>query len=78
MVYATLTWQEPIDLSDVKRALEIERELGSQRPLDGQPTRKAEGTLDEELILEGPRDLEPVGDLQSRLGPHGRCQPGGA
>jgi hypothetical protein len=72
MVHATLSWHEPINLSDVKRALEIETELGRQRPLDSPPAGNGKGALDGELILGEPRDLEPAHDLSHGLGPEGR------
>lgn len=71
----TLLWHEPIDSSDLKRALEIERELGRQRPIDSEPVRDGERVLDRDLILEGPRNLNPVGDLRYQPGSEGRRRP---
>jgi hypothetical protein len=55
-----LAWHKPVDVSEVKHALEIERELGRERVLDG------ERALDGELILEESRGLEPAADLRHR------------
>jgi hypothetical protein len=52
-----LAWHKPVDVSEVKHALEIERELGRERVLDG------ERALDGELILEESKALEPARDL---------------
>jgi hypothetical protein len=49
-----LAWHKPVDVSEVKHALEIEGELGRERALDG------------ELILEESRGLEPAADLRHR------------
>jgi hypothetical protein len=55
-----LAWHKPVDMSEVKHALAIERELGRERALDG------ERVLDGELILEESRSLEPASDLGHR------------
>lgn len=58
-----LAWHKPVDVSEVKHALEIERELGRERALDG------------ELILEESRALEPAGDLRHRSQSDDHLQP---
>jgi hypothetical protein len=60
VVIDILAWDNPVNVSEVNHALEIERELGRERALDG------ERVLDDELILEESRALVPVGDLKDR------------
>jgi hypothetical protein len=65
----SLVWHKPVDGSDVKHALEIEKELGRERALNG------ERALDGELILEGSEVLAPARDLEHLFWSDDHLQP---
>jgi hypothetical protein len=60
-----VAWHKPVDVSEVKHALEIEKELGRKRALDG------------ELILEESKALEPTSDLGRLSRANGHLRPKG-
>jgi hypothetical protein len=64
-----LAWREPANLGEVKRAMDIERELVRPLPLDSRTPLEAH-PLGRELTLTGCNQFAAIRDATTRTGRH--------